>query len=299
MAERLRTLILKRSRLTEGISMTLEDVLQQIFDRTGGPRDRLLRLDLLRSAVVAGVERGPSNQGVYVRLFEFEEGALGSINFDASGGLADVEGVEPPKGQSFLQEDIGLFVVGNDVIATGMANKNRTYAGQLSDLAIRLGLFRDGECLMIDDVANQTTLGDLRRTGVKEIHLGVSDYLASLPPDHSLKNRVMDAIWTSPSNPEEMTRRGAHNGRLALSRGRFKKDEIKIDPWLTKVGERIVEEDDEDYSIVLEDGRRLTNSNLKVTRKVRVQKQYNTVSWKELKGHLAKFMGDLRGSGVI
>jgi hypothetical protein len=245
------------------------------------------------------LEQGPSNEGIYVRIFEYEEGALGSINFDSEDGGADVEGVEPPAGQSFLQDDVGLFIVGNDVTACGMANKNRTYASQLSDLASSLGVIPAGERLSLEDVANQTNLKDLRKTGVREISLGVSDYLASLPESSDLGSRVLNAIWATPSSPDEIRRREAHHGRLVLSRGRFKKDEVKFDSWLTSVGEKIVEADDEEYVIVLEDDRRLTNSNLKMIKKVRVKRQYNTVSWVELKGHLSEFFRDLKGEGIV
>ncbi|WP_420397539.1 hypothetical protein [Nioella sp.] len=179
-----------------------------------------------------------------------------------------------------------------------MANKNRTYASQLSDLASTLGIIPSGERISLEDVANQTSLKDLRKTGVREITLGVSDYLASLPTNSDLGSRVLNAIWASPSGAEEIRRRESRHGRLVLSRGRFKKDEVKFDPWLTGVGEKIVEADDEDYTIVLEDERRLTSSNLKMVRKVRVKKQYNTVNWVELKRHLVEFFRELREQGV-
>jgi len=170
-SERVKTLVLKRSVFSDGVQVTVEDVFRQIFERTDAPLQRVLKLDLLRDAVIARLEQGPTNVGIFVRILEYEEGAIGSINFRAADGGADIEGVDPPVGQNFLQDDVGLFIVGNDVIACGMANKNRTYASQVSDLAVKLGIVPSGGILSLEDVANQTNLKDLRKTGVREISL--------------------------------------------------------------------------------------------------------------------------------
>lgn len=298
-SERVKTLVLKRAVCSAGVKVTLEDTFRKIFEKTSDPLERVMKLDLLRDAVIARLEQGPTNLGVFVRILEYEEGAIGSINFRTADGGADIEGVDPPLGQNFLQDDVGLFIVGNDVIACGMANKNRTYASQVYDLAVKLDILPADESISLEDVANQTNLRDLRKTGVREISLGVSDYLASLPQETDFGSRVLRAIWASPSDPEDVLRREARHGRLTLSRGRFKKDELKFDPWLTSVGEQIVEADDEEYVIILEDDRRLTNTNLKMVKKVRVKRHYNTVNWTELKGHLSQFFNDLRREEVV
>ena len=207
--------------------------------------------------------------------------------------------MEPPTGQNFLHEDLGLFIVENNVIACGMANKNKIYATQISELAERLGIISENEHFSLVDVPNQSNLIDLKETGVREIQLGVSDYLASLPGGTDLKSRVMNAIWATPSDPNELKHRQENHGKLVLKRGRFKKDEIKYDQWLTNVGREIVAADDQEYKIILEDERVLTSTNLKMVKTVRIKRQYNTVNWVELRLQLEKFYKELRDGSLL
>src|SRR6056297_379569 len=109
MSERQKTLVLKRASLLDGHTVSLEELFRSVFQRAASARDRIIDVDLLRSLVFARIDQGPNGDGVYIRAFEFEKGAIGSINFESTNTSAELEEVLPPSAQHFLHSEITLF----------------------------------------------------------------------------------------------------------------------------------------------------------------------------------------------
>jgi len=112
--------------------------------------------------------------------------------------------------------------------------------------------------------------------------------------------KVLRTLLVQPASNAGIKKRQNARGRLKLSRGRFLKDEIKKDEWLTEVGKEIVKSDlDEAYRITLEDGRSLTNTNLKMIKKVKVRRFANTVSYEHMQSQMHNFWLELHRMGVF
>lgn len=221
------------------------------------------------------------------------------INFESTNNSADIEELMPPEDQSFLHGETVLLVYGNHVIASGMANKNRTLSSAICDLATKVGAADAGFSMRIEDVPNSVSLKELKENGVSKIDLGITDYLANFPntPDDF---GLMRVLLARPEDPRKLRKRANTVGRMTLSRGRFLKDEIHKDEWLTEVGSEIVESDiEENYTIHLENGQQLTNRNLKVLKSVSVRRYANSVSFAHLKTHMETFLREIKGRGLI
>lgn len=300
MSDRTKTLILKRAYFTGDYGSTLEGFLRSLFQRNAKARDRIIKVDLLKSLVFAGISDKTSVDGIFVRLFEFEYGGTGAINFESTNTSAGIEEVLPPKDQEFLISDIVLLVQGNNVIASGMANKNRTFSRCVCEIGAELGLLGKAVHLQIEDVPNQVTLEELHEYGVAKIDFGITDYLASLPDFRSKGAKFLETLLAQPSDLKKIRKRAATVGRVSLSRGRFRKDEIEKDEWLTEVGAEIVESDiKETYTIKLENGKVLTNSNLKLQKTVKVKRYANTVHYDQLEREMAVFQNELIRDGIL
>lgn len=300
MSERIKTLVAKRAIFSSEFGSTLQDLLTAIFQKEPTALKRVAKVDLLKSLVFAKIEDCGEEVGVLVHVFEFENGTTGSINFASTRTTAGIEEVDPPAEQEFLISDMALLVKGNSIIASGMANKNRTFARCLSEVCERLGLIDSGVALNVADVPNKVTLEELRDVGVSKIEFGVTGYLNSLPEFKSKTAKVIKTILTQPKREDQLRKRANTVGRMTLSRGRFKKDEIHKDEWLTLVGAQLVESDaEESYSIFLENGKQLTNSNLKLQKKVKVRRYANTVHFGQLDRELKSFQRELVADGFI
>ncbi len=275
-------------------------MLRSMFQRHAKARDRIVGVDLLKNLVFAGLNDDPRVNGIFVRLFEFENGGTGAINFESTNTSAGIEEVQPPKDQEFLVADMVLLVSGNDVIASGMANKNGTFARCITEICSKSGLIDSGTRMDVLDVPNKVELKELHESGVAKIDFGITDYLASLPDFRTTKAKFLETMLRRPSEFEELRKRSQTVGRVTLSRGKFRKDEIEKDEWLTEIGSEIVESDIEDtYTIKLENGKTLTNRNLKLQKTVKVRRYANTVNYSQLENELAKFQKELIADGEI
>jgi hypothetical protein len=259
-------------------------------------------LDLIRHQAIAHIEENVLGNGVFARLFEFEEGATGLIDLAKSDMSEEIEELLPPQDRHFLSEEIVLLISHNHVIACGLGNKQGTFAQAMALLAERSGATDPLIGLRIADVPNKTTLDTIAREGVKTIELNIESYLATLEgyDRGPFRDRVMDRLFTRPDSSGGLEKRAQLTGRLHLKRGRFKKEEIERDEWLTSLGTVIVESDYEgSYKIVLENDQIVSNENLRVTKPVGINRHANSVSYSQTKLELASFLKELEVSGAL
>jgi hypothetical protein len=82
-------------------------------------------------------------------------------------------------------------------------------------------------------------------------------------------------------------------GKLQLRRGKFSKDEVKRDEWLTMIGEEILTAGSSDsYTIVLENGRKISNKQLRKSQSVKLRRYANSFSYEHAKQALIQFYYD-------
>lgn len=290
MSDRTKTLVAKVAYFTDDFEDSLEGLLRAIFQKVSKPRERVVQNDLLKSTVFGVLEENPSGPGVYVRVYEFEEGATGVINFDSTNTTASVEEFLPPEGRRFLSDEVCMLVNENRVMTCGFGNRNRSLSGSIIKLALALGLVKDVTSLSIEDLPNQVSLRELRDVGVRSINLDVTGYLESLPPSVSIKDKILRALLVQPLSDEEHRKRAATVARIGVKRGAYSKDEIHKDKWLTELGEDVLTEADAgDYTIILENGKKLTAKQLRRQKPVKVKRHANSVNYDQVKMELHQF----------
>ncbi len=300
MSDRTKTLVFKKAIFSSDYKSTLEDLLTSLFQRQAKAVDRIVKVDLLKSIVFASIREQDGANGVFIHIFEFENGGTGTINFSSTTTSAGIEELQPPQNQEFLLNDMVLLIKDNDIIASGMANKNRTLSRCICEICSSLGLTKGETRLEIEDVPNKVKLDELKEFGVSRIDFGITGYLASLPDFRQSVPAVLDMLLTRPGAKEDIRKRANTVGRIHLSRGRFRKDEIEKDVWLTEIGSEVVESDTEEaYTIHLENGKVLTNRNLKLIKRVSVRRYANTVHYQQLENELAIFQKELISEGLI
>ncbi len=301
-----KTLVLKRCYMPEGFNGSLEKILDGIKGKLPNHEDRVFKPELFKSYLIADiVKKANSDKGVYVSVLCQDRGATGLINFEKSKETAEVEEHEAPENRAWLDNQILLYVVDNHVICCNLGPRDNFLGTMIMDLAKKADAVNDDFNFRIADVPNKTELERVNNIGVKEIDLSLTSYLSTFDnfKNTSISSSVMpvlERVFGQPDETSRLKKRASAKGSLKLTRGgRFKRDEIPKDDWLTDIGATIIEQDLEDYKIWLEDGTAISSSNLKVMRSVKLNKHANTFSVDDAKIHTAAFYEELKSDGSL
>lgn len=114
------SLTLKQAILADGINSTLQNLLEALFKSLPQVAQRIENVDFVSEIVLARLEQHPTNEGLYLRAFIFEHGAMGMVDFAAEGAFCDLVAMLPPKGQKFLKREIVIYIKDNKILAYGM-----------------------------------------------------------------------------------------------------------------------------------------------------------------------------------
>jgi hypothetical protein len=303
MSAKYKKLVLKKAYFPEGFNGSVEQIVKGILEKLPNKNERVFKSDLLKTYEIAHIEQvANNNAGLFVRIHGHENGSIGLINQEIQAAPSELEEHHPPEKRRFLAEEVILYARGNHVLACDLGNKDSLVQNILGDLGIKAGVIDKSLKLKISDVPNKTELKKVKEIGVKKIELGVDGYLASIEEfqHKSAQQKILEKIFGVPSNAESVRKRANTHGRLILSRGgKFKKEEIKRDDWLTSVGETIIDSGADDYRIILEDGTKIATAKLKVSKSVKLKKVANTISYAEAKLALFQFYEELQNNGSL
>ncbi|MEP6343823.1 MAG: hypothetical protein ABJ275_10965 [Maricaulaceae bacterium] len=294
--------VLKQCVVPLGSNISLESVISEIGTKFPNHKDRTFKTELFRSRSISYVKPSPNGKpGFFVGFCLLDESAIGLADSKTSNETIDVEEFDVPKDKAWLDSEVVLYIVKNHVIACNIGNNEKAISTIITDLAKSGDILADDKHLVLSDVPNKLTIEHVHKVGVKHIDLDISSYLASLDYVKSKKadRTIFSSIFQSPISPEDVTRRTKSTGRLFLSRGgKFKKEEIAQDEWLTKIGADILSEGVEDYTITLEDGNQISSSKLRVNKTVSLNKKGNNTFSRE-HAHLAllEYYDELKALG--
>lgn len=298
--KRAKTLAYHRVLFSEGYNGQLEELLKAAFNKNSAPRDRIVPIDLVSNLAFASLYT-PEKGGVFLRVLEFETGATGVINFDTEDVDSIVEAFDHPDKKSFLKDQYFLLVDGNLILSCGLGNKAGTFSRCMVELCHNAKVMLSDAVARIADIPDRTTIAMVRKIGVKKVDFSLEGLMGELNVDLSQSPgaRVFQMIFgVSEKNRLEVQKRANAAGRISLSRGRFEKEEIQIDPWLSEIGAEILEAGSiENYKIVLEDNREIKGSMLKRIKKVQLNRHANSVSHLSALLALEAFRDELRNSG--
>jgi hypothetical protein len=303
MSYRLKTLSLQRAYFKEGYNNTLEALLTSVGQKLPKIGDRIAEVDLITRHLIASISPVTSGQfgGVMVRILEFEKGAIGVINLDTTDDDAVVEEFSHPSNRDFLKDEIVIYVVRNHIVACNIKNKSGTLTNDILTLAGKVELLPPDAGLRIADVPDSVTMTKLKDVGVKKIEFSVRSYIENMNLN-TRNHGVMGAIkmiFASPPNRQKASARANTVARMTLARGRFMKEEERKDEWLTGVGVAIMEEQSDDFKIVLEDGTEISNSKLKKTKRVKLKRHANSFWIDSARMALIEYYKDLLNDGSL
>lgn len=302
MSFRSKTLSLQRAYFNEGFNSTLETVLRNAFNNLPRAQDRIVEIDLFASQLFASFDEANGGEGVFVRVLEFEQGAIGVINLDTTDNSAAVEEFFHPNKQDFLKEEIVFYVVRNHIVACNVKNKHGTLAGNMLQLAQRADVLGDDVRMKIADVPDQTTLARIEEVGVREVDFSITTFMEGLniSTRQQAGSRIMGMILGMPAEGEALRKRANAIGRMVLKRGRFAKDEIQKDQWLTDIGkELMVAGSSESFTIILEDKTKVSNSMLRKSKTANLRRHANSFSFDHAKMELEAYYRELASDGSL
>lgn len=296
MSIRSKTLLFQRAFFNEGFNGTLETIIRNTFKALPRVQDRIVEVDLLSRQLFASFEDTNLGKGIFLRILEFEMGAIGVINLDTANSSAAVDEFFHPDKQDFLKDQIIILIVDNKVLACNVKNKGRLLSSKIIDLAQKADVLGRDVKLHVSDVPDEATIEKIRRVGVKKVNFGVTGLMENLDIRHETGSigRLAMLLFGMPSNGAQIKRHASTVARLTLSRGRVRKEELSIDEWLTQVGIELSSSGaDENYTIILNDKSEISNSKLRKIRKVKLPRHANTFSFDHAKAELESYYRDL------
>lgn len=302
MSFRTKTLSLQRAYFNEGFNDTLENTLRNAFLKLPKAQDRIVTVDLVSNQLFAGFEEANSGEGIFVRILEFEQGAIGVINLDTTDNSAAVEEFFHPNKQDFLKEEIVFYVVRDHIVACNVKNKNGTLASNVLQLAQKGDVLGQDVKMKIADVPDKTTLEQIATVGVKQVDFSITSFMENLniSTRDQAGSRIMRMILAMPAQDAELRKRANAIGRMTLKRGRYERDEIPKDAWLTAIGKELMIAGSSDhFTIVLEDKTKISNSNLRKSKSVQLRRHANSFSFENAKMELEEYYKALASDGSL
>ena len=302
MSFRTKTLSLQRAYFNEGFNDTLENTLRNAFLKLPKAQDRIVTVDLVSNQLFAGFEEANSGEGIFVRILEFEQGAIGVINLDTTDNSAAVEEFFHPNKQDFLKEEIVFYVVRDHIVACNAKNKHGTLASNVLQLAQKGDVLGQDVKMKIADVPDKTTLEQIATVGVKQVDFSITSFMENLniSTRDQAGSRIMRMILAMPAQDAELRKRANAIGRMTLKRGRFERDEIPKDAWLTAIGKELMIAGSSDhFTIVLEDKTKISNSNLRKSKSVQLRRHANSYSFENAKMELEEYYKALASDGSL
>jgi len=298
-------LVLKRCYFQGSYTGNAEDLLMSINNYLPKQEDRKISDgDFFRDCLLTDIcpASRESNKGVYATIIVHEKGPTGIVSFDDAHD-AQVKEHHPPSNSEFLCREIHLLVVENCIIVCGLSGSD----GVIENILTRLGGKTDSDVsdtiISVDDVPNHNELERIVKVGVKSISLDVTSYLANLDgvltPEQNGISRLFGMMFARSDSKLGVQKRANAKGKIFLNRGRVVKSEEKKDAWLTGIGQTIVDSNMDGYTLVLEDGTKLSSFALKVSKDVKLKKFVNTISTDHARRELKAFYEKLKSDGVL
>jgi hypothetical protein len=301
MSYRSKTLSLQRAYFHDGFNSTLEEVLERSFEKLGDVENRLLDIDFFSKFFFASIQRPHDGIGIFLRVLEVES-AVGVINFETKDPSAAVEEFFHPEKQEFLKEEMVFYSIRNHILACNLKNKAGTLATNVLELAKSCGVLSNDTKLRIADVPDQTTLSRIEEIGVSEVDFSINNFMENLTVserEHT-GSRIIQMIFGKPADGGEVKRRANAIGKIVLKRGRFEKDEVRKDDWLTDIGVELADADAVDrFTLTLEDGTKVSNSMLRKSKTVLLPRHANSFSFDHAKKALEQYYKDLSAANLL
>jgi len=130
-SKRTKTLSLYRAFFGDGFNGTLEQIARAVFLKLQNAKDRRKDTDLFSFIVFASLEEVNGGGGLFLRVFEAEEGGTGVIDLDTTDSAKAVEEFFHPESKRFLKEEVIFLITDDTILACNCKNKAGTLIGNM------------------------------------------------------------------------------------------------------------------------------------------------------------------------
>jgi hypothetical protein len=245
----------------------------------------------------ASLEDCSMGSGVFVRMFEAEDGGTGIIDLDTVDSSKALQEFFHPENKKFLKDEVVLLIVGDNAVSCNMKNKSGTCISGMVHLAQDSDLLGKDVKMRVADVPDRTIVERIDQVGVREVDFSITSYLAALDlgVHWQQKPKLFRQLFGLPrSNGADQRKRANAMGRIVLKRGRFKPDEIKRDQWITEIAHEVAQENiPNSYRITLEDGTKISDEKLKKSKSVKISRHANSYDYANAKEEREQFYREL------
>ena len=292
------TLTLKEAHIGADSGATFQELFQRVGSELPTVVSRVHKVDLYTKLVIAEVSN--EDELTFARLVELEEGAAGLLNLETENASAQIEALPAPAQRKFVRSEAFVLIGGNHVITVGWKNKGGTFIRAMLDLAERCGINDDYDQTVLVDVANEAEVARIRELGVKSVEFYITGYLADLDPKaiSGVDSGLIRRMFKRPMSRDERRKSSNARGRVVLSRGDIRSQEIETDLWLDEVAVAAFKET-EGYRIVLGNDEELKGEKLKVATTQSLRTHATSLDAQETKLAMKEYWKVLQGRGLL
>lgn len=307
---RQKTLSLLEAYFSDGFTGTVEEAFVEIFSKLPNATDLIIQNDFFLNRYFAEIEiiGNDRGEGIFVRILEFEEGAIGAINFNTANNSATVEEFFHPNNQNFLKDEFVLYVIENHIIACNLKQKRGVLAENIIQLARSVDFLNEGTQLKIEDIPNKSAIEKIDEIGVKEVIFPITKHLVDF--DGTIGSHDKTGLFSSlfsQTVPEETVQQKLNTiATLTIKTKRIsdstkpKVKELDKNEWLSDIGKKIFDDDSiDDFKIILKDGTKILSSMLKKSRPVKIRPHANSFSFEHAKMELRQYYIELQQNGYL
>lgn len=297
-------LVLKRCYFPSGENATLENVIGAIFDNVKHHVDRKYPIDFFRTYQITYIKPAPrGHSGYIIGISVNDSQATGIINPNSSTEIISIDEFSPPNDGEWLESEIILYVRGNNVLACNLGNRDSSVCDLIYDVARRNEFIRKDARFFLSDVPNKTTAEEINRVGVKHIDLNITSYLGSMAylEAPGALGEFFKSIFAPTKSTDDIAKSANSTGRVILKRGKLDKEAFDVDQWLTNAGLQLYSDKDEfsDYKIILENGKEIGPTELRVGKKVKINRRSNFYDRAHAEILLLDYFKELDGSSDL
>jgi hypothetical protein len=302
MKQKTSSITVKKAYFENGFNHSMEDIIREINIKLPDKQERTYDEDLFIKYEIGQIEILSDMEGAFVRIHSSESDTIALVDQEERSAKNILEEHSPPEKKRFLKCEIFLYINSNHILACNLNNRDTLFKNIIHNVAEKAKIVDSHFKFIISNIPNKTELARIQQVGVKKIDFGISGYLANMDEKVGFFdgkfNKLLSHLFETPdaNGPKKRTNTLA---RLTLTRGKFKKDEIEKDEWVTEIGEIVAESDIDDYTITLEDGTKISTKNLTTSKKCNITKHANTLDYDSVKEELTAYYKELKKTGQL
>jgi hypothetical protein len=307
--ERSRTLFYRRVAWINGASDSLEKHLSKAHDTLVSTHDRTFTHG---DGEIQGLIVEKRNKGLFVHLASYTPHQPTSlVPFPSRAKSEDTSPEPPPDKHNYLEGDIFFLVSGNHLVLCPSGARESVALSYINHTLRKTGMEKLILRFSIESVAKIDKVKLLQQEGVKKVSLNASLYEATMEYTerkttkmtllHGVAEEIL-ALFAKDKNKElqEIGEMENLSVKLEISFDSRKKGGTLGQERLEKTARMLIADDeDQGFSIVTGNGKRLTADEIRISDKVMLAPHGTSVFRSSARDALEQYLSDLKESGML